>query len=110
MPINGRELINAVLKPRLRLLLLVGLYELLLLSGVSALRAGNRQKGFAGLVNIRGRGSSNKDHLNFLQGEGPRGRGGLSTKSSDRRAGISQKETAAGVGTRPDNIIMGDLE
>ena len=91
---------NAVSKPRLRFFLSVGLYEILLLSRFGTLRAGNRQKGFARLVNTRGWGSSNKNCLNVLRGEGLKKRGGLSIGSGNIK---TQRETAAKAGTQLDN-------
>ena len=105
LPANGRELINAVLKPRLRLFLLVGLYAPLLLSKFSAPRAGNGQKGFAGLVNTHGQGSSDKNCFNVLRNEGSRRRGRPSTGSGNIRA---WREIAAGAGTWPDDKITED--
>ena len=102
---NWRELMNAVSKPRLRSFLSVELYEPLLSSGFSAPRAENRRRGFAGLVDTCGQGSSNKDCLNVLRGESLRKRGRLSTKSGDIRA---WRETATRVGKWPDDESTGD--
>lgn len=78
---------NTISKSRLSLLLFVGLYKLLLLSRLSIPRAKNNQKGFTGLVDMRGQGSSDKDSLNVLKDQGPKERDRPSTKSGDIRAG-----------------------
>ena len=72
LPANGWELMNAVSKSRLRLLWLVRLYKPLLLPGFNAPRAGNGQRSFVELVDIRGWGLSNKNYLNVLKGKGPK--------------------------------------
>ena len=93
---------NKASKPHLRLFLLIGFYELLLLSGFSVSRAGNRQRSFA---EPRGQSSSDKDCLNVLKGEGPRERGGPSTRNTNIRA---EQETAAGAGKQLDDKTTED--
>ena len=114
-------MINTVSKPRLQSLLLVRLYELLLLSGLYVSRAGNRQRGFAGLVDKRGRGFSDKDYLNVLRGKDLRRRDGPSILESgnkktkilwqETRAWQGEKKAAdlAGVGIRQDGKVAEDL-
>lgn len=53
LPASRWKLINAILKPCLHLLLLVGLYKLLLLFKLYVPRARNRQKGYVSLVDIQ---------------------------------------------------------
>lgn len=48
---------------------------------------------------MRSQGSSDKDCLNVLRGEGSKGRSGPSTRSSDKKPGISQQKTVAGAST-----------
>ena len=55
-------------------------------------------------------GSSDKNCLNVLRGEGLRRRGGLSTGSDNIRARIPRWEIAAGAGTRLDNETTEDPE
>lgn len=116
---NERELINKVSKSRLCLLLLVRLYELLLSFGMYAPRAGNTQKCFAGLVDMRNQSTSDKDCLDILKGENLRERGRPSKESGNKRAEISRQETeawqgkeraanVAGMGIQQDNKIAGD--
>lgn len=65
----------------------------MLLSGLYAPKAKNGQKSFIRLVNTQGQGSSDKDCLNVLRSEDLREKGGLSKKSSNKRAEIPQQET-----------------
>ena len=96
LPASERELINVVLKLHLCLLLLVRLYKPLLLFGLYAPRAGNGQKGFTKLVNMRGQGSSNKNYLNILRVEDLKKRGRPSIpRSGNKKARIPQQEIGA---------------
>ena len=72
----------------LSLLLLVRLCKPLLLSKLYTPKAGNKQKGFAELVDMRGQGLSDKDCLNVVKVEDPRERSGSSTKSGNKKAEI----------------------
>lgn len=86
---------NEVSKPRLSLLVLVKLCKSLLSSKLYALRTRNGQKGFAGLVDMQGQGSSDKDCLNILRDEDLRKRDEPSIGSGDRRAEILRQEIRA---------------
>lgn len=83
---------NIVLKLCLRLLVLVGLYKPLLLSSFYALKASNKQRGFAKLVDTQGQGLSKEDSLTFLKCKNPEKRDASSITSDHKKVGIQQQE------------------